>query len=86
MIFFRNWVTVGGIRSTGLSGCLGIAEKVRDLVKDDIRIEPSRGKCLSITVPEVCLTNHGTCVIDKTEYVVTHPLTITGKINSASKM
>ena len=29
----QNYICVGGIRSTGISGCLGIAEYVRDLLK-----------------------------------------------------
>ena len=32
--FHRNWITLGGIRSTGLTGALGIARHVYDLFKN----------------------------------------------------
>ncbi|KAL4220018.1 hypothetical protein ACF0H5_020430 [Mactra antiquata] len=82
----KNWVTVGGIRSTGLSGCLGIAEMVRDFVQEDIRIEPSRGSCLVLDKPDVKSTTHGTVVIDTTEFTITHPLSMVGHAGQHSKL
>ncbi|XP_045215472.2 glycerol 3-phosphate dehydrogenase-like [Mercenaria mercenaria] len=82
----RNWITVGGIRSTGLSACLGISEIVRELVETRIGLEPSRGACLTVSTPSVTFTKYGSAFIDGQEYCVKHPLTFVGKTNSFSKM
>ncbi|XP_052219838.1 glycerol 3-phosphate dehydrogenase-like isoform X4 [Dreissena polymorpha] len=75
----RKWITVGGIRSTGLSGSLGIAEKVHSLVKTSLNIEPDRGQSLFISKPDVSFTRHGSAIVDGVEHFITHPLTFAGR-------
>lgn len=82
----RNWITVGGIRSTGLSGSLGIANMVQQLIQDRLKMEPSLGSCHSLTSPEVTFTKHGTAIIDGREHKITHPLTFVGKHGSLAKL
>lgn len=83
---FRNWVTVGGIRSTGLSGCLGIAEIVHDFTENTVGVEPSHGSCFTVSSPCVTFTQTGSALIDGQEYVVKHPLTCFGKMQSLTKL
>lgn len=83
----RKWVSVGGIRSTGLSGCLGIADDVHHLIKDDLKLETTIGISSNVARPEVQFTNFGTAVIDGHEYTITHPITVHGKnIEFASRL
>ena len=77
--FYRNWITVGGIRSTGLSGSLGIAEKVHSLLKTSLIIERDRGQSLFIYKPDVSFTRHGSAIVDGVEHFITHPLTFAGR-------
>ena len=77
MLLFRQWVTVGGIRSTGVTSGLAIAELVRKGVQDDIGVAPSGVKpppvVWDVAVP-YWHTQHGTVVMDGAQYKVTHPL------------
>ena len=77
---------MGGIRSTGLSGCLGIGDKVRHLVESCLKIEPSTGQNFTLEKPEVKFTRYGTAIIDKMEYKITHPLTIVGRQNTLAQL
>ena len=49
----QNYICVGGIRSTGISGCLGIAEYVADLLKEGgVALEP-KSEFKTIRVPNI---------------------------------
>jgi glycerol-3-phosphate dehydrogenase len=49
----RRWITVGGIRSTGLSGSLGIAEHVVELAFDDLLSAERKADIVRIRVPSL---------------------------------
>jgi len=49
-----NWVTVGGIRSTGLSGALGIAEHVAGLVLPQMKRAARKARAVPVRVPSLC--------------------------------
>lgn len=51
------WITVAGIRSTGLSGALGIAEYVAGLAVPDFIETRSRPACTPIKVPDLSETS-----------------------------
>ncbi|XP_046544009.1 uncharacterized protein MG039 homolog isoform X2 [Haliotis rubra] len=72
----RQWITVGGIRSTGLSGCLGIADHVGHLVKEDLQLEPTQGRSHRISrVDLTFLPAQQTATADGCTYYMTHPIT-----------
>lgn len=48
-----RWLTVGGIRSTGLSGSLGIAEHVAGLVVGDMVAAQRKTSCTAVSVPSL---------------------------------
>ncbi len=50
----ENWVTVGGIRSTGLSGALGIAEHVAGLVVGPMKRATRKASIVPVRVPSLC--------------------------------
>jgi glycerol-3-phosphate dehydrogenase len=52
----QRWVTVGGIRSTGLSASLGIAEHVANLLIPDLFDVPRKPDTHPITVPDLSET------------------------------
>ena len=79
-------MTVGGIRSTGLSGSLGISEMVRELIETKIGLEPSQGHYSVVPTPNMTFTKYGTALIDGQEYRVKHPLTFVGKTQNLSKI
>lgn len=71
----NNWITVGGIRSTGLSACLGIAKHISSML-------PSYFPSYSAPdTPKVTLTgrqfhdNEKALVFEDQKFMVTHPLT-----------
>nr|XP_022333845.1 uncharacterized protein LOC111130873 [Crassostrea virginica] len=74
----RCWVTVGGIRSTGLSGSLGIADKVRHLVLDHHKLEPSGSKNTKLEKMNIKISPPSHALFDDVMYTVTHPITLTG--------
>ncbi len=49
-----KWLTVGGIRSTGLSGALGIAEHVADILLADMVRAPRKPSVTPVRVPSLC--------------------------------
>lgn len=49
----RYWITVGGIRSTGLSGALGIAEHVVGLATDGMLTAARKGATIPVRVPSL---------------------------------
>lgn len=49
----ENWVTVGGIRSTGLSGALGIAEHVASLVVGPMKRAARKATVVPVRVPSL---------------------------------
>ncbi|XP_035671264.1 uncharacterized protein MG039 homolog [Branchiostoma floridae] len=77
----RGWVTVGGIRSTGLSNCLAIARRV---VKS---ISTSQSH---ITYPEqspkIIRIADDTVEMDGMSYRITHPLARLGFANKRAKL
>ncbi|ELT87509.1 hypothetical protein CAPTEDRAFT_208298 [Capitella teleta] len=76
----RSWVTVAGIRSTGVSACLGIASHVKSLVSGDIGLKPS-GPTRELPKLRVAdgLDSEGNVLVDDTPYHVTHPLSKFGR-------
>ena len=75
LFFLRNWVTVGGIRSTGASACLAIAEyvyqemKARLVLPASIPVTMETPYQLTFTV-----TDHCSIIMDDQEYRATHPI------------
>lgn len=65
----NGWITVGGIRSTGLSACLGIAKHLASFL-------PSFG-----FTNTSCLTTSGLFKVDQ-DWRVTHPITKFGMLSS----
>ena len=75
---FRNWITVAGIRSTGLSACLGIAKHVGQLLKNEIGHKRDNDSALLRCSPGRGLAWHtggATVVMDGEQYMMTHPIT-----------
>lgn len=48
-----GWITVGGIRSTGLSGSLGIAEHVAGLIVPELIAAPRKTAVRQVSVPDL---------------------------------
>ena len=69
---------MGGIRSTGVSASLGIAEHVASLVQDDLKTEPTRGPISALESMDWNLLPSGTLVVDGHQYGVSHPITLYG--------
>ncbi|KAK3583512.1 hypothetical protein CHS0354_026098 [Potamilus streckersoni] len=78
----KSWITIGGIRSTGVSGCLGIAEKVYDLLTENIGLDPSRS-LTAINSLNYRRIADDYVVIDGAAYKITHPITLSGMEYSA---
>ena len=74
----RNWITVGGIRSTGVSASLGIAQHVAALMQDDLQAEPTRGSTHTVESLDWKLLPSGTLVADGQQYGISHPITLYG--------
>lgn len=51
--FAEGWLTVAGIRSTGLTGSLGIAEHVIELVVPEVLKAPRKGALKPVRVPSL---------------------------------
>ncbi|XP_059171542.1 glycerol 3-phosphate dehydrogenase-like [Physella acuta] len=82
-----NWVTVGGIRSTGVSGSLGIGQYVSERLVTDLCLEPTRGTTCQISEMDWCLGSDKSSVsIDGCHYKIAHPLFLYGNQNSNSKL
>ena len=79
---FRRWVTVAGIRSTGLTNCLPIAEYVFREISNTIKVAPSGSKITPSGKVTWWKTQNGAIVMDGVEYTVTHPITKFGLWNS----
>ncbi|OWF48424.1 uncharacterized protein LOC110453104 [Mizuhopecten yessoensis] len=77
----RKWLTLGGIRSTGLSSCLGVADMVVGIMKNKFCLEPSNSPSMHIPKIDISFTNHRTAMLGSEEYTVTHPLTYTAKFD-----
>ncbi|XP_050399987.1 glycerol 3-phosphate dehydrogenase [Patella vulgata] len=71
----RNWISVGGIRSTGLSGCLGIASMVNTELCHSLNIEPSYGPVKSIDPMEWSFKGNNSVQMNQNVYDFTHPIT-----------
>ena len=86
LFFNRKWITVGGIRSTGVSGSLGLSNRVLNMVVEDLQLEPSSGVNCSVSTPNWHFTDRGTAVINGKEVVVTHPIAFYGNKRTSSKI
>ncbi|XP_031555775.1 uncharacterized protein LOC116292572 [Actinia tenebrosa] len=79
----RNWITVGGIRSTGLSACLGIAKHISSMLLSYFPSHPtSDTPKLNVSGRQFC-ENEKTLVFEDQKFMVTHPLTRFG-INTST--
>nr|XP_006823984.1 PREDICTED: uncharacterized protein LOC100370628 [Saccoglossus kowalevskii] len=80
----RSWITVGGIRSTGVSACLAIAVHVKDEVIDKLKIQPSnnsphsRSKVAGQQRSSIRVDPKGHLLMDGYSYKITHPLSRAG--------
>ncbi|XP_056022595.1 glycerol 3-phosphate dehydrogenase-like isoform X2 [Ostrea edulis] len=72
------WITIGGIRSTGLSGSLGIADKVRNLIVNQHGLEPSRTKRTDLERIAIKFVPPSHAMLDDVTYTITHPITLSG--------
>mmetsp|Transcript_12074 Transcript_12074/g.16889 ORF Transcript_12074/g.16889 Transcript_12074/m.16889 type:complete len:112 (+) Transcript_12074:50-385(+) len=81
----KNWVVAAGIRSTGLTGSLGIGRHVTQLLKS-VLPNPEPKKTIKTTplpnvqelVAEYQFRGDGMVTIHGNLYRVTHPITIFG--------
>ena len=75
---FSNWLTVGGIRSTGVSGCLALARYVHHLLLmlDGQSNRPTHTPAVGATRGQAIpfITDKVSAILDGSEYTVTHPL------------
>lgn len=80
-------MTVGGIRSTGVSGSLGIGQYVSERLVTDLSLEPTRGMTRQISDMDWSLgSDKSSVIIDGRHYKVAHPLFLYGNQNSCSKL
>lgn len=68
-------MTIGGIRSTGVSACLGIASYVHSLVRDALQMNPSGEErdLPTLTFTSV-MDEEGDILVEGVPCHVTHPL------------
>jgi len=82
----RNWLTVGGIRSTGATACMGIASHVLGLIKNKqypISNKDDNSHILKdFENLEWTPDSEGKVLIDGIQYTVTHPITKFGLFNN----
>ncbi|KAL5004687.1 hypothetical protein ScPMuIL_018143 [Solemya velum] len=74
----RNWITVGGIRSTGVSACLGIAEITRKHLLEGLKQEPSGTPISELEQLQFDYSSPGLMKVSDTDYTITHPITVCG--------
>lgn len=70
----RYWITLGGIRSTGVSGCLGISNMVKEIVKDKFNLEPSSASYNTLEKILYTYDGHGIVTIGNQQYKISHPM------------
>ena len=86
VLLFRSWITVGGIRSTGVSSCLGIAKEVHHLIADKLFIVPKGGgNNWSAGKINYWVTDKSSVIMDGNEYPVTHLLSKFGLVEHSQK-
>jgi len=80
-----KWITVGGIRSTGATACLGIASHVADLIQQQnllphhkYVVEDEKLEVLNYKISE---DRVGCIDIDDQQYFISHPITKFGLLN-----
>lgn len=82
-----GWMTVGGIRSTGVSGSLGIAQYVADTLRSKFELEPSRGGTKQLQEIPWRIGSDGASVsIDGHSYNMAHPIFQFGHQREQSKL
>ncbi len=80
-------MTVGGIRSTGVSACLAIAELVQEKLYKELGLQPSSNRALPKDEGvSYWPTTYGTVVMDGAEYTATHPISIVGIWGTKAKL
>ena len=79
---------MGGIRSTGVSASLGIADFLSELVCGEMQVEPSRGRagiCSDVTW-QLCDGGQAVRFDDSTIHPATHPMFLFGHQALESKL
>jgi len=79
------WITVGGIRSTGATACLGIASHVADLIQQQ-NLFPNHtnvvdNQNLDVLNYKLSEDKAGYIDIDDKQYFISHPITKFGLLN-----
>jgi len=79
------WITVGGIRSTGATACLGIASHVADLIQQQ-NLLPNHtnvvdNQNLDVLNYKLSEDKAGYLDIDNKQYFISHPITKFGLLN-----
>ena len=69
---------MGGIRSTGVSRSLGIAEYVAGMVSRDFQVEPTRGASRFLDASDWTMLPSGSLYVEGHVYGVSHPITLYG--------
>ena len=82
-----GWLTVGGIRSTGVSGSLGIAQYVSEILQTDFDLEPIHGEARHLEkVPWTAGGDGASVIIDGCVYHMAHPIFQFGHQKELSKL
>ncbi|KAK3716067.1 hypothetical protein QZH41_007238 [Actinostola sp. cb2023] len=72
----KDWITVGGIRSTGLSSCLGIAKHVASCLKSKFKNSSYTNISVKADMSKKHLSSDDKAVIYRDQkWKITHPLT-----------
>ncbi|KAK7009010.1 FAD/NAD(p)-binding oxidoreductase, partial [Biomphalaria glabrata] len=83
----KRWITVGGIRSTGVSGSLGIAQYVCERLQSDIGLEPERGATNHLLDMAWSFGEDKTSVtLNGYHYPILHPMVLYGQDSMTSKL
>uniref|UniRef100_A0A0B7AAN9 FAD dependent oxidoreductase domain-containing protein n=1 Tax=Arion vulgaris TaxID=1028688 RepID=A0A0B7AAN9_9EUPU len=83
-----GWITVGGIRSTGVSASLGTGQYISEKLQSDMSLELNRGMAKNINELhwEVGNNNNSSIIIEGCHYKVPHPIFQYGHQNVESKL
>ncbi|XP_012943891.1 uncharacterized protein MG039 homolog [Aplysia californica] len=84
----KKWISVSGIRSTGVSASLGIAQYLSEKLTDDMGVLPSTGDNVTLLDIDWKISENGQSVIfdDKYIYQASHPLFVYGHQRMESKL
>ncbi|CAL1533306.1 unnamed protein product [Lymnaea stagnalis] len=74
-----GWITVGGIRSTGVSGSLGIGQYVSERLLSDMGVEPERGSMRQLlAMPWRLDDKRSSLLFEQHQYQIMHPMCLYG--------